>query len=237
MQIIPVIDLLQGQVVRGVAGERAKYRPIVSQIAADASPRSVARAFVERFGFDTVYVADLDAIMHGRPDFDGWRTIAACGLKLWLDAGIETAESAVTLSAQARKMGAGNRLVIGLESLAGPQELPRIREQTSEPIFSLDLKHSLPETRIAAWQQLTPLEIAAQVRAASFCDLIVLDLADVGASGGTRTLDLCRQIRQAFDFQDIIAGGGVRSLADLASLSDAGCTSALVASALHDGRL
>jgi hypothetical protein len=35
----------------------------------------------------------------------------------------------------------------------------------------------------------------------------------------------------------IVAGGGVRSAADLRSLSAAGCDAALVASALHDGRL
>ena len=33
MEVIPVIDLLGGQVVRGVAGRRDEYRPIVSQIA------------------------------------------------------------------------------------------------------------------------------------------------------------------------------------------------------------
>jgi uncharacterized protein related to proFAR isomerase len=36
---------------------------------------------------------------------------------------------------------------------------------------------------------------------------------------------------------DLIAGGGVRGLDDLKALADAGCDAALVASALHDGRL
>jgi phosphoribosylformimino-5-aminoimidazole carboxamide ribotide isomerase len=35
----------------------------------------------------------------------------------------------------------------------------------------------------------------------------------------------------------LVAGGGVRGADDLARLADAGCDGALVATALHDGRL
>jgi phosphoribosylformimino-5-aminoimidazole carboxamide ribotide isomerase len=35
----------------------------------------------------------------------------------------------------------------------------------------------------------------------------------------------------------LLAGGGVRGYEDLARLADAGCDGALVATALHDGRL
>ena len=55
--------------------------------------------------------------------------------------------------------------------------------------------------------------------------------------GGTRTLDLCREIRRHHPDLTIVAGGGVRGLDDLKTLADAGCDAALVASALHDGRL
>src|SRR6187431_505841 len=88
MRVIPVIDLMYGQVVRGVAGRRSEYRPIQSQIAADARPATVARAFVERFGFETVYVADLDAIGGGAPDLISLEMIARAGLNLWVDAGV-----------------------------------------------------------------------------------------------------------------------------------------------------
>ena len=62
MRVIPVIDLMGGHVVRGVAGERSRYRPVVSLLAQDAAPRSVAQAFAQRLGAREVYVADLDAI-------------------------------------------------------------------------------------------------------------------------------------------------------------------------------
>ena len=88
------MDLRGGQVVRGIAGRREEYRPIVSQLCADAWPASVARALVEQFGFAEVYVADLDAIAGRDPDWNSYRAIAACGLRLWVDAGLTGVERA-----------------------------------------------------------------------------------------------------------------------------------------------
>jgi phosphoribosylformimino-5-aminoimidazole carboxamide ribotide isomerase len=67
--------------------------------------------------------------------------------------------------------------------------------------------------------------------------ILVLDLAKVGMGRGAGTEPLCRELRSLDRDLEIIAGGGVRSLADLRSLRAAGCNAALVASALHDGRL
>jgi len=237
MRVIPVIDLMNGQVVRGFAGRRSEYRPIQSSIIADARPATVARAFVERFRFDTAYVADLDSILHGRPDLESYRCIAAAGLQLWLDAGLTNAAKAATIL-KSYYGGVSPRLVIGLESLESAEALAGIRAIAPEPpVFGLDLLNGQPLTRIPAWQELSPLEIAQTVRSLGIRDLIVLDLADVGTNGGTRTLELCRQIRQSAVFDRIIAGGGVRGVADLLALAEAGCDAALVASALHDGRL
>ena len=238
MRIIPVIDLMNGQVVRGVAGRRAEYRPIRSSIAADARPGTVARAFVERFGFETVYVADLDAILHHRLDLDGCANIAAAGLQLWLDAGVSNSDHSAEINGRLYKVGINPRLVVGLESLESEDSLREIHATCRQPpIFSLDMKDGKPISRIPAWEKHSPVEIAIAAYSAGLRNLIVLDLADVGANGGTRTRDLCRQIRQTAAFDKIVAGGGVRGVCDLEALASAGCDAALVASALHDGRL
>ena len=238
MRVIPVIDLMDGQVVRGVAGRRAEYRPIQSSIAANARPGIVAEAFVERFGFDTVYVADLDAIMGGQPDLENYRYIAAAGLHMWLDAGLTNSAKAADTIVKLQYWGVDSRLVIGLESLESEEALTEIRTIAPRaPVFSIDLNDGQPRTRVPAWQGLSPLEIAQAVYSAGVRSLIVLDLADVGTDGGTRTMDLCRQIRRTAGFDQIVAGGGVRGIDDLKALADAGCDAALVASALHDGRL
>ena len=92
MRILPVLDLLGGLVVRGVAGKREEYRPIQSTIAADARPETVARALAEKFGFEEAYVADLDAIMFPPEQREHYVScygaIASTGLVPWIDAGI-----------------------------------------------------------------------------------------------------------------------------------------------------
>jgi phosphoribosylformimino-5-aminoimidazole carboxamide ribotide isomerase len=239
MLVIPVIDLMGGLVVRGVAGRRNEYRPIKSRIANDAQPATVAHAFAEQFGFDIAYVADLDAITNGRPNVAAWKEIAAVGLKLWLDAGVGNSEVARKLTDQIDAANIDVRLVIGLESLESQDELASIVEACGHqwPIFSLDMKNGQPLVRNPPWRDSSPLILARMAMAAGIQDLIVLDLADVGTSGGARTLDLCREIRGLPAIGNLIAGGGVRGLEDLRAIATAGCDAALVASALHDGRL
>lgn len=233
MRIIPVIDLKGGLVVRGVAGRREEYRPIVSQIASAPSPKAVAQAFVQSFGFNHVYVADLDAIGGQSPDFAAYEQIAACGLTPWIDAGIGTAGEAMQL-----RSGTPS-IISGLESLDSLEELQEIVAGcgTDRIIFSLDLKSGQPITSIAAWQALSPAQIAAAAIDRGICRMIVLDLADVGVSRGTGTLDLIRRLRAVHPQLEITAGGGVRGVADLRQMAEAGCNAALVASALHDGRI
>jgi HisA/HisF family protein len=238
MRIIPVIDLLHGQVVRGVGGKRSEYRAIESQIALDTRPATVAQAFVKQFGFQTAYVADLDAITAGRHSTDGWKQIAAAGLKIWLDAGINNSLAARKIIAAGKELNFDFELVIGLESLESPSELIDIQQLCrGRAIFSLDMGGGQPLTEIDTWKSLAPIEIAAHAISRGTNRLIILDLADVGESGGTRTLQLCRDLRKDHPHIELIAGGGVRGLDDLKNLADAGCNSALVASALHDGRL
>src|SRR5262245_36899970 len=128
MRVIPVIDLMNGVVVRGVAGRREEYRPIRSKLVADSQPSSAARAFAEEFGFDTAYVADLDAIQFqgdAPPYFTAcYERIAECGLALWLDAGIGTAASAQHLLAALTPLAIDVQFVVGLESLVSRLELP-----------------------------------------------------------------------------------------------------------------
>ena len=243
MRVIPVVDLLGGQVVRGIAGRRELYRPIVSNISKTAHPADVARAFVEKFGLDMVYIADLDAIACQSGDaplfVEAYRRIAATGLRLWLDAGIGTPAAAKAIRDHLLPAALDLDFVIGLESLAPQRELTEIaktlgRERT---IFSLDLKHGQPLTQVQRWTAADPVEIVYGVLASGISRVIVLDLSDVGMQAGPGTLTLCRRIRDMSLAVELIAGGGVRGLDDLKALADAGCDGALVASALHDGRL
>lgn len=240
MRFIPVIDLLGGVVVRGVGGHRDEYRPLVSSLTPSAEPGAIARALQQNFPVHRVYVADLDAITRGERDVESWRAIAAADLSLTLDAGLQTAAEAADLFEFVKGKFVRLELVIGLESwrrLSDLCELNAAGWLADRAVFSLDLKSGVPLTQDPDWKTASPLEIMAEVIRCGIRRAIVLDLADVGSGQGTSTLPLIRQLHEQFPDLEIIAGGGVRGPADLRQLSAAGASAALVASALHDGRL
>ena len=76
---------------------------------------------------------------------------------------------------------------------------------------------------------------------AGVSQMIVLDLAGVGEDAGVRALDVCRRAAEIASARGVslqlTSGGGVRDMNDLKKLAAAGCSAALVASALHDGRV
>jgi len=238
MNIIPVIDLLGSVVVRGIAGRRSEYRPLVSRLAADATPANVG-AGLAACGFRAAYVADLDAILHGQPNWPAYTALAAAGLELWIDAGLTDAERAAELATAqiAERPIAG--IVVGLETLISPAALAEILRVVGAErvIFSLDLAAGRPLACAAAWQDAGPLAIAEEVLTLGVKRIIVLDLARVGVAQGCGTEELCRAIRSLSSDVELIAGGGVRHADDIAALAAAGCDGVLVASALHDGRV
>jgi phosphoribosylformimino-5-aminoimidazole carboxamide ribotide isomerase len=237
-RIVPVIDLLRGLVVRGVAGRRCEYQPLTSPLCGDAQPATLARAFYEH-GFREVYLADLDAIGGAAPAWEIYRQVAECGLRMWVDAGLSTIDRAVELMKFTTSQGPLAGVVAGLESLAGPDLLAEMLAVVGPPrlIFSLDLKGGQPLTEATAWQGLDAREVAQVALDCGVRRMIVLDLARVGMNGGLGTEGLCRRLRDLTPELEITAGGGVRNQADLQSLAAAGCDAALVASALHDGRI
>lgn len=244
MQIIPVIDLQQGQVVRGIAGRRSEYRPLVSLIAADSQPTTVAQSFRNSFGLSEIYLADLDAIVSGSPQQQAWHALQALGCQLWIDAGRYLLTSA--LQGEPLRLTLPARWILGLESLTAAAEIETfaavVRAASAgsaeeQLIFSLDLRQHALNTDVEGLRRGGVRELIARVQDAGFHRLIVLDLADVGVNAGVSTLDLVSDLRSRFPTLQLTAGGGVRGKADLAALRAAGAHAVLIASALHDGRL
>jgi len=237
------MDLMAGQVVRGVGGKRDKYRPLQSVLAADARPETVGRALV-RMGFQTIYVADLDAIGGAAPAWDIYRQLSQCGARLWVDSGIKTSDQAydiacLQLPGQAQADPCVEAVIAALETLPSPAVLADICA-TVKPdrlVFSLDLRNGAPLGSSSEWRDMTPLDIAQCALQVGIRRLIVLDLAQVGMDQGLSTLALCRALKRIDSDIELTSGGGVRSLDDLRALADCGCDAALVASALYDGRL
>ncbi|MDP7019345.1 MAG: HisA/HisF-related TIM barrel protein [Pirellulaceae bacterium] len=236
MKVVPVLDLLGGVVVRGVAGQRESYQPVDCPFAASAQPPDVAAGLAGAFDFSTLYVADLDAIGGGPLNPSTYEAIQRNSdnrpLALWIDAGAGDCRRAAALAS----LPTAPRVVIGLESIASLDDLPALFAAAGEsPIFSVDLLGGRPWNE--SFANRTPLEIASCAIDAGFRRLIVLDLARVGGEDGLSVLDLCRQVKTRFPDVDLISGGGVRGLNDLLALEGSGCDAALVATALHRGAL
>src|SRR5262249_11955949 len=66
--------------------------------------------------------------------------------------------------------------------------------------------------------------------------VITMTLARVGSGAGP-DVERLAEVRRRAEGRRVYAAGGVRDAADLAALAHAGIAGALVATALHDGRL
>ncbi len=239
MQVIPVIDLKGGQVVRGIGGQRAQYRAVQSQLVSSSAAGPVAQALVDIVQHRQLYIADLDAIGGADPDWRAYEQVMASGADIIIDAGIATPDAAQAVVDFSARHSARTSIIVALESSSSPDDLPGIfsRIDAGRAVFSLDLKHGLALTNGVAWQRLSVLDIAACAVEIGFERMIVLDVAAVGVGKGPQVVDLCRDIRARNPQLELISGGGVRSVDDLRTFHEAGCDGVLVASALHDGKL
>ena len=180
-------------------------------------------------GLADLYVADLDAIAGAPPALPTFSALRGEGFALWVDAGVRDLAGALPLSEV-------ERVVVGLETLAGAEELGRIVARCSDRVvLSLDLRNGSPLGR--AWPDTDPRRIAADAVALGVRRLLVLDLARVGREQGTGTEALCAELAAAHPAVEVACGGGVRCRDDLVRLRDGGVRAVLLASALHDGLL
>ena len=230
--MIPVLDLLHGQVVRAVRGQRDAYRPIQSPLVAGSAPRDVATALLACCapppGQDAVlYVADLDAIQAGAAQANAIADLLSLrpDLQLWLDAGFTGPASLPSLRAALGPAGARVRPVYGSESLASASALDELAGDP-EAILSLDCRLARPLDPSGSWHR--PHAWPGTV--------IVMTLDRVGTGSGP-DLDTFSRLRAMAPDRVWIGAGGVRDASDLHAGAEAGAAGWLVATALHDGSL
>lgn len=225
MQLIPVVDLKGGVVVRAHRGEREAYRPIVTPLSPSARPLDVVAGLLSLAPFRTLYVADIDAITGAGSNDEAIAELVRDfpGLDLWVDAG---ERDPARIAARARfRLGTS---IVGTEVLGEADVEAALA--VDGVILSLDHDAAGPRGPERAHHdaRLWPARV------------IVMTLARVGSGEGPDMAALERIGRLAKG-QGVVpalyAAGGVRGAADLEALARAGVAGALVASALHDGRI
>lgn len=243
MQIIPVLDLAGGVAVHAQAGDRSRYAPLESGLAPGrvGDPVALLRAFHASLGIHECYVADLDAIQGGAIQRTLLRELAEFHTgfagALLVDAGTYLPEGALELLS----CGA-SEVVVGLETLRAFADLTAIVKTVgqSHVVFSLDLRLGNPILHGAMQDAQGPgpdaLHLAEQAISAGVSTLLLLDLGRVGTGCGV-DLGMLESLRRRLPNTRLLAGGGVLTRRDLERMRDAGCDGALVASAIHNGRL
>lgn len=216
---------MDGQVVHARRGDRSRYCPLRSTLCDSTAPLRVADALARLHDFSIVYIADLDAILgrgHNRRHIDAIADRYP-DVGLWLDTGAHDESDLVWLRARS-----AYHPVIGSESAPDTRLLDHARLLHADPyiVLSLDFQGDAflgpPEFLInpALWPR----------------RIIAMTLARVGSGLGP-DLNTLRRLAALAPATDWYAGGGVRNVADLHALAEAGVSGALVATALHTGAL
>ena len=134
LSLIPVLDLMGGQVVRARAGRRDEYRPLRSVLCGSSRPEAVVEGLLALYPFRRFYIADLDAIL-GRGDHRAALESlqrAHPALEWWVDAGFADVAAAASW-----RRGGLRRPVLGSESLA---EAPARGDYPDGSVLSLDYR-------------------------------------------------------------------------------------------------
>ena len=237
MQIVPVIDILGGVVVRAIGGRRDDYRPLITILTDDVSPLAIARAMAVKVNSTTIYVADIDAIVSDQTNIDLIAILSNAGFEVWADLGIASDE-------QLHQFDPGSQAipVLGSETLRHLTTLNRAIDRfgPNGVIASVDLQNGKLLGRWNQWgfqQCPDAIGYVAEAYRRGVRRFIVLDLAAVGEGRGVPTLELCRDVKTTYPDIELIAGGGIRNRDDVESLNRVGVAGVLVSTAIHAGTL
>ncbi|KXV02459.1 phosphoribosylformimino-5-aminoimidazole carboxamide ribotide isomerase [Caballeronia megalochromosomata] len=232
MQVIPVLDLLDGHAVRAVRGERSRYRPVQSSLCATSDPVAIARALVAATGARTLYVADLGAILQRGAHDHALAAICDAlgdGSRIWLDAGFTAFAPMCALVERIARLArsaspAAIVPVFGTETLVDIGAIAQASAGGFEPILSLDYRGGVALGSMHAGSAWWPSRV------------IVMTLDHVGAYAGP-DLDTFAAVRALAGARELIGAGGIRNADDLARADGSGACAWLVASAIHDGNV
>ena len=233
MNVIPVIDVLNGAAVHGIRGERKRYQPLNSILCRSADqPLNIASAF-KSLGFSSLYLADLDAIMGKSANFNIYNQIVAqTSLDLMVDAGITDINKAEKVLATDVP-----KIVVGSETLGNLDFLGQAVKTFGKDkvVVSIDLKKGKVLSASEAIAAMDFISFAQELGNVGINQIIVLDLDRVGTEHGLN-LPLLKTVIEETGVE-VLVGGGIQSIQELEQLRKLGFSGALIATILHNGKL
>ncbi|MFB6150563.1 MAG: 1-(5-phosphoribosyl)-5-[(5-phosphoribosylamino)methylideneamino]imidazole-4-carboxamide isomerase [Haloarculaceae archaeon] len=228
-EVVPAVDVQDGQVVQLVGGERDTGKTY-------GDPVEAAERWVEA-GARTLHLVDLDGAFEGeRANADAIRAVvdavadAGPDVDVQLGGGIRTVEDAAGL------LEAGvDRVILGTAAVENPDVVAAISdEHPGTVLVSLDAKGG--EVVVSGWTEgtgLDPAEAAGRYEDLGAAGILFTDVDVEGRLDGVRT-DPVERLVAAVDVP-VVASGGVATLDDVRALKAAGASAVVVGSALYEG--
>ncbi len=227
MLVIPAIDLMGGEVVRLEKGDFAKKTVYARR------PADKAGEFA-RAGAKLLHVVDLDGAREGWPvNLDAVAAICRVpGLEVELGGGLRTLvdiEKVLALGVRYVVLGTAAVERLGLVEEACRRFPGRVR-------CGIDARNG--EVKISGWVAGTGLAAADVARKVKAAGVSLVESTDVGRDGMFTGVDADGAARlQAEAGVEVVASGGVASLADVRACKAAGLAGVIVGKALYEGRI
>lgn len=221
MNVIPVLDLLDNQVVHAKFGDRKNYKAIQSTLCSNPNVISVLNGLLSLYRFNTCYIADLNAIQRNGSHIQLIASIIQRypEIDFWIDAGCTSVQDVEQISV------IGAKVVLGSESMLSIEHYRTIHAATGgQGILSLDFKDTQLQgaSELLGHPDIWPEHV------------IVMALSQVGSNAGPAFSQL-KSIQAMSSKCSIFGAGGVRQISDIKELNTIGVSGVLVASALHNG--
>jgi phosphoribosylformimino-5-aminoimidazole carboxamide ribotide isomerase len=227
MLVIPAIDLMGGEVVRLEKGDFATKTVYARR------PADKAEEFA-RAGAKLLHVVDLDGARAGWPvNLDAVAAICRTpGLEVELGGGLRTLvdiEKVLALGVRHVVLGTAAVERLGLVEEACRKFPGRVR-------CGIDAKNG--EVAIAGWVAGTGLKAADVARKVKAAGVSLVEYTDVARDGMFTGVDAAGAATlQAEAGVEVVASGGVASLADVRACKAAGLAGVIVGKALYEGRI
>lgn len=225
MNIFPAIDIIDAKAVRLYKGDYNQ------KTVYNDSPLSVAMGFKEA-GAEYIHIVDLDGAKSGdTPNADIVSDIArTAGLKVEIGGGIRS-ERVIQKYLDAGVI----RVILGTIAIENPaftEEM--IKKYGSAIAVGIDISDGYVATK--GWTEITKVscdEMFGRMENIGVKTVICTDISKDGAMSGTN-LELYKTLSTKYSI-DIVASGGVSSIADVKALKSMNMYGAILGKALYEG--
>lgn len=227
MKIIPAIDIIEGRCVRLTEGDFKRSTTY------QHDPLSLALEF-EQAGCRQLHLVDLEGAKTGKPQNVEIleQLCSRTTLEIDFSGGIrrtEDVESAFSAGAA--------KIAVGSIALRSPETFRGWLQNFGKSRFILSADVRDERIAVAGWQEQTTVCLYDFIE--SFCmnnKLDTVTITDISKDGKMQgpSLPLYIRLREKFPELNLIASGGVRSIADLKKLNSIGMHGAIVGKALYE---